>query len=89
MISKKSFSAMRYILSLRHYCLLAKHAEALCTVILGRHIPWIIAEDTSPRLILKRNPNTFVAVRMRGRSQRFNLLDSGRFPLPIIFDLNF
>ena len=61
-------STMQHILSLRHSCLLAKHAIALGTVII-RHLSvgsFVGAQDTSPSLFLPRDPDASVAVRYRG-----------------------
>ena len=81
---------MIHILSPRHYCLLANHAMALITVMLVRLLvgSFIVAEDTIPCLLIPRDPNGFVAVRMRGRSSRSNILDLGCCPFTVIFDLD-
>ena len=57
---------MQHLLLLRHYCLLEKHAITLYTVLLGRIFPFLLETDTSPSLLLKRNPHGLVAVRERG-----------------------
>ena len=67
-LSKAVFSTMRHIISLSNSCLIAKHAVALGNVMLGRLLVGIIVEDINPRIILPRNPNILVSVKMRGRS---------------------
>ena len=82
---------MRRILLLRHSRILAKHKMALVSVMFWRLVvrSFIVAEDTSPCLILPRDTNGSVSVRTRGRSSRINILDLCCCPFPIIFDLDF
>ena len=88
--AKRILSNMQYILSLRHSWLLAKHAMALGTVMLRCLVvrSFFVVEYISTCLLLPQDPNRSAAVRMRGRSNRINLLDFGYCHFPIIFDLN-
>ena len=89
--SSSVLGTMLHIISLRNSFLLAMHAIALGTVML-RHLVvrfFVVSENTSPCLLLPRCPNGSVAVRMRVRSNRINLIDLGYFHFPIIFDLNY
>ena len=75
-LAKTVFSTMLHIISLRHFYLLAKHAMALGTVILGNlFVGPSILEDTSPCLLLPQDYNRSVAVIMIGRSIIFNIID--------------
>ena len=70
---------MRHIISISHSCLLAKHAMALVIVMLRRLGvgSFVVAEDTSPCLLLHQDPNVSVAVIIRGLSSRSNLIYLG------------
>ena len=56
---------MLHIISLRYSCLLAKHAIAMGTVVIVRlFLGSLVGEqDTSPCLILPRNPDGLIPVR--------------------------
>ena len=80
---------MRNIISLRHSCLIENNAVVMGTVMLGRLSIGDYVEDTSTILLLPCNPYRFVATRTRVRSSSCYLLDLGRCPFLMIFDINF
>ena len=88
---KTILGAMRHVLSLRHSCLLAKYIIVLLPVTF-RHIFSIMFTawyDIGPCVLLARNPNGFIAIRInRCLLKGFKPLDLGRSPYPIIFNLH-
>ena len=62
-LAKTVFRVMQHILFLRHSFLPENHAITLCTALLGIIFPLLFETDTSPRLLLTRNPNGLVSVR--------------------------
>ena len=81
---------MRHVILLRNSYSLAKHAMALVTVMIRRLVvgSFVVAKDTSPCLIIRRDPYEPVAFRISGLSSRRNLPDLGCYPFTIIFDFN-
>ena len=81
---------MRHILLFSNSCLISKYKILTCIVMLGPISPLLftVRNYTSSRLLLMRNPNGFIVVRMGCRSRGCNPRGLCFCHFPIIFDLD-